>query len=154
MLKNRNSIQEPIILQNQNKGVLNRERGSAPCFEIPQQIQINNQRDHIIDEYYAPVSSSMRGSAKGVSFHQTIQSKINDSRKGKMLKQQKGYTSQVTSPLRHPDANPRNQVFRNSGIKFNAQNIAKVQNQGKAQSLQRRAIKVGATNKKFPKDFF
>lgn len=146
VLTNHNSIQNPFVVVDANQNILKRQRGSAPSIDMNPSTDF--QKGAIMDEGYAHVSNSLRSSARGVHFNSTMNTKITDSRRGRVVKPQRAFYSQSPSPMRLPDGSSRNQNYKNASMKFHGQKPAKVV------SLPRRAIKVGSKNKKFPKDFF
>lgn len=146
MLTNHNSIQNPFVVVDAGQNMMKRQRGSAPSIDINPSTDF--QKGAIMDEGYSHVSNSLRSSARGVNFNNTINPKINDSRRGRVIKPQRAFYSQSPSPLRLPEGSSRNQNYKSTSMKFHGQKPTKVV------SLPRRAIKVGMKNKKFPKDFF
>ena len=151
MLRNHNVHQNPFIINNQNN-VLNRERSSAPIIEIWIKSSEDNENGTVMDERYNPVSSSIRTNAQRNSGNKDINLKVMDSKKGKGIRQNRVYYSQSPSPP-FQEYNLRINNFKGSNKHVDLK-IGKNKEGSKLHNMQKRIMRAGSNNKKFPKDFF
>jgi hypothetical protein len=151
MLKNHNFEQNPFCFVENRQNILKRERGSAPNLEVFMWKGENMQKGVFMDEGYS--HNHMSKSLKRNPFGNTINSRQME-QKTRPIQHHRIYYSQSPSPVRLIDVGNPVQNFNGSGMKHSQQKISKLREGGKMKKIQRRAIKVGTNNKKFPKDFF
>ena len=153
LLRNHNVWENPFAVANGQINVLNRERSSAPQLEIWIKSSEDNENGIVMDEKYRSVISSLRSTPIKFPKNGEVNLKVMDSKRGKVHKQNRVYYSQSPSPP-FQEYNIRGNNFKNSTNKNIAIKLGKIKDGSKLHNMQKRIMKAGSNNNKFPKDFF
>ena len=153
LLRNHNICENPFTVINNQNNVLNRERSSAPMLEIWIKSSDDNENGVVMDEKYGSVLSSLRSTVNKFPKSSEANFKAMDAKKGKVFRPNRVYYSQSPSPP-FQEYNLRWNNFKNNTNKNIGIKLSKIKDGSKLHNMQKRIMKAGSNNKKFPKDFF